>query len=143
MPVKNDVGIIASRKAWWRLGTIAFNLMCKEFSISVPAGASFFTMVFAMVKHFLAIRAEDCLQIVRQRLQDPLSHETTCDALHEIEEAVHIHRVPTVRILFDGGGTVSESADCTRLHPAELEKLFVHDPDELNLILRHLAPDFI
>ena len=24
---------------------------------------------------------------------------------------------------------MSESADCTRLHPAELEKLFLHDPD--------------
>ena len=37
--------------------------------------------------------------------------------------------MPTVRNLFDAGGTVSESADCTHLHLAELEKLFLHDPD--------------
>ena len=37
--------------------------------------------------------------------------------------------MPTARDLFDAGGTVSESADCTRLHPSELEKLFLHDPD--------------
>ena len=37
--------------------------------------------------------------------------------------------VSTVRNLFDGGGTKSESADCTHLHTAELEWLFLHDPD--------------
>ena len=37
--------------------------------------------------------------------------------------------MPTARDLFDAGGTASESADCTRLHPSELEKLFLHDPD--------------
>ena len=71
--LENDVGILASRKAWWQLGTLDFNLICKEFNVSVPAGASLFAMVFAMVKHFLANRDEDCLQIVRQRLQDPFA----------------------------------------------------------------------
>ena len=88
--LENDVGIIASRKAWWQLGTIDFDLFRKDFNISVPAGASLFAIVFAMVKHFLPISDEDCLQIVRQRLQDPLCHDTTCDALHEIEEAVQV-----------------------------------------------------
>ena len=45
---------------------------------------------FAMVKHLLAMSDEVCLQIARQRLQDPFCHATTCDALHEIEEAVQV-----------------------------------------------------
>ena len=88
--LENNVGIVASKKAWWQLGKIELTLICREFSIPIPAGASLFDLVFLMVMYFMACSEEECLQIVRQRLQEPMCHETTCEALQEIEEAVQV-----------------------------------------------------
>ena len=88
--LENDVATVASKKAWFQLGAIDLTLICKDFCIPLQSGTSLFALCFAMVKFFLACSDEEALQYVRQRLQETVAHETTCSALHEIEEAVQV-----------------------------------------------------
>ena len=88
--VESEMSVVAARKAFWHLGKVQLSQVAKGMNIALPAGAAIFDMVFEMCKHILKLSEEETLQIVRQRLQEPMCHETTCEALQEIEEAIQV-----------------------------------------------------